>query len=386
MTTNATASPAATVPAPTAGGPPPGFASQYVVNADAALEAPFKGVTADGAVIPGLYPLASTGVSTEPIREAAAAYLASLTPYQRRKTEFAVDAREWRIWSNIHPPLMRHGLPIFEMLPAQRDAAHNLLRASLSVQGWETARDVMRLNWTVAEMTGKFDEYGEGQYWLSIMGTPSADAPWGWQLDGHHCIINYFVLGDQVTMTPCFLGSEPVFAGEGKYAGTRVFHAEEQRGLELMRSLDGGQQAKAVIGEELPPDVFTTAFRDNFELRYQGVNHTELTGPQQRLLWDVVETYAGRLRPGHADVRLAEVRRHLDDTHFAWIGGSGDTDVFYYRVHSPVILIEFDHQRGVAFRGTPTSRNHIHSVVRTPNGNDYGRDLLRQHYEHSHRR
>ena len=25
-------------------------------------------------------------------------------------------------------------------------------------------------------------------------------------------------------------------------------------------------------------------------------------------------------------------------------------------------------------------REHIHAVVRTPNGNDYGKDLLRQHY------
>jgi hypothetical protein len=24
---------------------------------------------------------------------------------------------------------------------------------------------------------------------------------------------------------------------------------------------------------------------------------------------------------------------------------------------------------------------HVHSVVRTPNGNDYGKDLLRLHYE-----
>jgi hypothetical protein len=31
------------------------------------------------------------------------------------------------------------------------------------------------------------------------------------------------------------------------------------------------------------------------------------------------------------------------------------------------------------------SRDHIHTVVRTPNGNDYGRDLLRQHYaQHDH--
>jgi hypothetical protein len=30
-------------------------------------------------------------------------------------------------------------------------------------------------------------------------------------------------------------------------------------------------------------------------------------------------------------------------------------------------------------------KEHIHAVVRTPNGNDYGKDLLRQHYErHAH--
>jgi len=27
------------------------------------------------------------------------------------------------------------------------------------------------------------------------------------------------------------------------------------------------------------------------------------------------------------------------------------------------------------------SRRHVHSVVRTPNGNDYGKDLLRQHHQ-----
>ena len=55
-----------------------------------------------------------------------------------------------------------------------------------------------------------------------------------------------------------------------------------------------------------------------------------------------------------------------------------------------MILIEFDHQRPAGLRhlagdpGVP-NREHIHTVVRTPNGNDYGKDLLRQHYEaHPH--
>ena len=46
----------------------------------------------------------------------------------------------------------------------------------------------------------------------TVMGTPSATEPWGWQFDGHHAVINYFVLGDQVVMSPHFAGSEPVIA------------------------------------------------------------------------------------------------------------------------------------------------------------------------------
>jgi hypothetical protein len=65
------------------------------------------------------------------------------------------------------------------------------------------------------------------------------------------------------------------------------------------------------------------------------------------------------------------------------MGDVGPDAVFYYREQSPVILIEFDHQGPIALpgdRSVPT-RDHVHSVVRTPNGNDYGKDLLRQHYE-----
>ena len=45
-----------------------------------------------------------------------------------------------------------------------------------------------------------------------------------------------------------------------------------------------------------------------------------------------------------------------------------------------MVLIEFDHQGGIALRTEGMTRNHIHTVIRTPNGNDYGKDLLRQHH------
>lgn len=81
---------------------------------------------------------------------------------------------------------------------------------------------------------------------------------------------------------------------------------------------------------------------------------------------------------------MADFERHLDATHFRWIGGTGEADPFYYRIQSPVAFIEFDHHAGVFLTNETPERFHIHTIVRTPNGNDYGVDLLRQHYAAAH--
>jgi hypothetical protein len=126
--------------------------------------------------------------------------------------------------------------------------------------------------------------------------------------------------------------------------------------------------------------VQTAAFRDNIQLPYEGIGATQLTAGQREQLMRLAAHYTGRLRPGHAELWQDLVRRHLDDTRFVWMGGTGAEDVFYYRIHSPVILIEFDHPPGIAFASDEPTRAHIHTVVRTPNGNDYGRDYLKQHH------
>jgi hypothetical protein len=124
-------------------------------------------------------------------------------------------------------------------------------------------------------------------------------------------------------------------------------------------------------------------------LDFTGVRASTFTEAQRRRLLDLIGVYVSNMREGHARVRMAEVADHLDRTYFAWIGGTADEDVFYYRIQSPVILIEFDHQRPIGLRhvlpADVPSREHVHSVVRTPNGNDYGKDLLRQHHAaHKH--
>ena len=349
--------------------------------------APFVGLTADGTPRSGLFPLHRTGVSVAPVVMAAKRFLAALNVTERDTACFAIDSDDWRTWSNIHPYLMRHGVSLRELNAHKRAAALELVRESLSASGFTTARDVMKLNEHIRELTGRPEEYGEWYYWLSVFGTPSETQPWGWQIDGHHLIINCFVLGDQIVLTPQFMGSEPVVAESGVYAGTRVFADEEAKGFALMQALSPAQRAEATISEDLPMEVFAAAYRDNLTLQYQGIRYDRLTAEQQQLLRELIGVYVGRIRPGHAEIRMDEVEAHLAETWFAWMGKCDAVSPFYYRVHSPVILIEFDHQRGIALDNDEPTRNHIHTLVRTPNGNDYGKDLLRQHYaqhDHSH--
>ena len=353
----------------------------------AALDGAFRGIATNGEIEKGLYSIKSTGVSTALVVDAAEAFISALSDEQRARTMFPVDDKEWRLWDNRHF-YKRQGVGFDEMDDSQRDLAFGLMKASLSARGLKQSQDIMKLNGTLAELANNFHEYGEWLYWITIMGTPSATEPWGWQIDGHHLIINYFVLGDQVVMSPVFVGSEPVHAYAGKFKGTVVMQSEQDKGLALMQALRPDQQRKAQLARvKNGNNAVAQAYRDNIDLEFSGLPASEMDDQQRALLIDVISEFVGYQADGHAKVKMSEVSEHIDRTYFAWVGDSKDDSVFYYRIHSPVVLIEFDHQRRVAppqARGGGPTREHIHAVLRTPNGNDYGKDLLRQHIENHH--
>ena len=286
-------------------------------NGERSVGEPFTGITTDGAIVPGLFPLQATGVSTEPIRRAAIDFLEVLDPTQRQQASFDIGSDAWRRWWNIHPYLMRHGVQLDHLTDQQREAALRLVEQTLSASGFRTARDVMRLNHTVGEITGSWTEYGEWVYFVSVFGTPSETEPWGWQIDGHHLIVNCFVLGDQLVVTPMFLGSEPVVAETGIYQGTSVLQTEQNEGLAFINALRAEQRSKAILYDSilstvLPPErgigadgrVQTAAFRDNMQIPYEGIRATELTAGQREQLLRLVALYTDKLRPGHAELWL----------------------------------------------------------------------------------
>jgi hypothetical protein len=101
--------------------------------------------------MPGLFQISPSGVSTEPVRNAAEKFMASLNNVQLAKTMFPVDDIQWRKWMNQHF-YVRQGISMQEMTEMQRDLAFGLMRASLSTRGFELTRNLMRLNETLAEL------------------------------------------------------------------------------------------------------------------------------------------------------------------------------------------------------------------------------------------
>jgi hypothetical protein len=177
-----------------------------------------------------------------------------------------------------------------------------------------------------------------------------------------------------------------VIATSGRYKGVSVLQEEQDQGLAMLLALDDRQREKAILNSDKKQNYnLTEAFKDNVVLDYAGARVADFAPSSRSRLLDLMQLYVGNMDEGHARLRMDEVKRHIDKTWFAWIGGSDSNSLYYYRIHSPVILIEFDHQRPanlarLAKDPTLPTRQHIHCVVRTPNGNDYGKDLLRQHY------
>ncbi|MFC8342229.1 DUF3500 domain-containing protein [Streptomyces sp. NPDC057280] len=346
----------------------------------------FFGLTTDGKRIDDLFTIHSTKVATAPVISAANAFLAALTDDQKTSTQFTVHSTEWRLWSNIDS-YERQGVSLADLSDDQKALGTALLKTALSADGLETTEKIRKINQAAGEAIGNTNSFNEDAYYWTVMGTPSATEPWGFQFDGHHLVINYFVLGSQVVMSPCFWGSEPT-SMEIDGETVTVCHEEVAASLAFINSLTAAQQAVAIESTTKSNESMKAgAFSDNTVQEYTGLKGSKLTAAQRKKLLGVVEAFVGRAKADAAKVRMAEVAQHLSDTYVTWAGGTGDTDAFYIRVHSPVVWVEVDCQApgplaGAygATQGSGATQKHVHSIIRTPNGNDYGKELLRQHY------
>lgn len=349
----------------------------------------FTGITADGRVIPGLFPLGGAeGAPTAAATQAAQAFLSALTPEQAELVTHEVDSKVWRGWMNPEFYVNRFGLRLEELDEQVRACALALVEASLSPAGYTQLANAMATNAMLGDLVGLPALLNENSYNINVFGTPSEVEPWGWNLYGHHVCVNSLFIGGQQVLTPVFFGAEPNEL-ETPHGTTPMFTEHESSALDLIRSLSPDQRAKAIIyglkrdpampeGRIHPGDELHLggAFQDNRVIPYEGLNLADATTEQKQKALAVIDVFLRYQPAGPRAARLTAVQEHWADTWLSWIGGTGDKDVFYCRIQSPVIMVEFDHHAGIWLANTEPEKFHIHTLVRTPNGNDYGAALV----------
>jgi hypothetical protein len=329
--------------------------------------------------------------SATQMSRAALEFLETLDSDALGEAHFDLETDERATWSNLPLRMVRpSGLLVGDMTDDQRAALHDLLRASMSSQGYAKMTGIMRLDdllydFGYARLTAEPDTAetrerlewlktrSSGNYAVGVFGDPASNN-WGWKIAGHHGAANFTVADGNVGFTPTFVGSSPMIVDQGAYQGWSVLPHEGSRGIEFMSSLTEAQQNSARMSPDVPRDIFEGPGRRGSLSEYEGLSTSELSVGQMRLLQALVGEYVRNADFDAAEAQLdligAEGWEHL---YFSWRGPVDQHGVFYYRVHGPRVLIEYNRQ----------NPNHDHSIIRDP-ANDYGEDWLEIHYQEHH--
>ncbi|HEX7260333.1 MAG TPA: DUF3500 domain-containing protein [Luteolibacter sp.] len=305
---------------------------------------------------------------------AAEKFLATLDPAQKSRAALSFTGEERENFHYI--PRDRAGLPLKEMTASQREAVMALLDSALSQAGKLKVTQIMTLEGILAE-TEKNPTYRDpGKYCLTIFGTPGDAKGWGWRFEGHHLSLNLTFVGDKVSVTPAFLGTNPAEVRAGKYQGLRPLAAEEDLARALVAQLIATGKSAVIFSEKPPAEILTAAARTATALEPVGIPAADMNDVQQTALLSLISQYTGRYRPELAASDMAKIRAaDIAKIRFGWAGGTNPGEAYYYRIQGPTFLMEAANVQNHA--------NHLHTTWRDFNG-DFGRDLLREHVEKEH--
>jgi len=314
-------------------------------------------------------PLAQTKATR--IVNAANAFLSTLDQKQRQSVMFAYDDEKQRArWSNLPTTMVpRSGLTLRELNPAQRSAALALLSSVLSPKGFQKVQEIIE-----ADELLKVDErskamFGKDLYYISILGTPSAQDPWMIQFGGHHLGLNVTIAGERGILTPTLTGAQPaLYTINGKTI--RPLGRESDKAIALLNALDESQQKQAVLSSRMA-DLVLGPGQDGKTIQPEGLKASAMTERQREMLLDVISEWAGIVQDSSATPRMAEIKADMKDTWFMWSGPTtvtpGSNITAYYRIQGPHLVIEYAPQQ---LGGNPAL--HVHTMYRDPT-NDYGR-------------
>ena len=320
-------------------------------------------------------PTASAADTTARIVSAAQALVATLDDAGKAKVQFPFEGPQKTRWSNLPSGIFqRQGLRLGDLTAAQKAAVMNLLTVALSRDGYRKVTEIMKGDEVLRATSGGRGPgggrggltFGEAEYFLAFVGTPSTTAPWMLQFGGHHLAINLTLAGSQASMTPSLPAAQPAtYTVESREI--RPLGKENDKAFALINALDATQRGQAILPSRVA-DLVLGPGQDGRTIQPEGIRATALTTSQQTMLLELIREWAGIMNDAFAEPRMADIKANLPQTYFAWSGPTTNGSAAYFRIQGPTLVIEYAPQGGV---------DHIHTIYRDPT-NDYGAKFARK--------
>jgi Protein of unknown function (DUF3500) len=327
--------------------------------------------------IAGILLIGTITLPAQDISQKAIEFLNSVASL-KTQTQYSLDDTERFNWAFV--PLARKGPTFHDFNDQQKTAALELLRASLSVSGYQKASAIMSNENTLREIEGL--EVGSTyrdplNYHFTIFGTPSKDKAWGWRFEGHHVSINFaFNKNELVSSTPSFFGANPGIVQRGAEKGREILKLETDLGYSLVQSLNEDQLKAARFSTTALPEIVSSNNRKATSLSPEGIRFTALNENQKKIFNQLLEVFVKNYEFGFSKKLMEKIQKAgIDNLSFAWAGSLTPGEGHYYRIQGPMLLIEYDN--------TQTNANHVHTAVRDLT-NDFAEDILREHYRKEH--
>ncbi len=326
--------------------------------------------------------LFATQVNAQDLYQKANAFLDALSPELRSKAHFTLDDPER---FNIHfVPIARKGASFHDFNDEQKKLALDLLRASLSNEGFRKSTEIIELEKVLIVVENNQNKMPDGspmrdplKYYIWVFGDPSQDNFWGWRFEGHHLSLSFTSNDNQVvSSTPSFFGSNPAIVNVDGFDHQEVLKSETDLGFKLVNSLNKENLAIALFSDTAPKEIITKNNRKAENLDPKGISYGQLNDKQKEIFLDLLNVYIDNYEAGYSETLRKRIEQAgVENLSFAWAGSLQPGTGHYYRIQGPMLLIEYDNIQNNA--------NHVHSVVRDLS-NDFAEDLLKAHYQDDH--
>lgn len=344
----------------------------------------------------------STDTEIEALRTAMVAFRSSLSDDLLSQASNCLDDDRFLTWTNT-PNFdgdTRDGITYGDLSSTQLTAFKEMLQLFLSDDGYEKVQEITEEAEAWLEDVNS-NNWSPDYYSIDLFGDPETSGSWGFQLDGHHCAINFLVNGDNVSMVPAFLAGEPAewnseLASEkntGSGYDYNIFENEKANLITLYDEMTNDEKTAGVSDanstQSLEVGAPSEGSTDSYAGEYDysgfatGLKYSDMSTDTQANLVTLMKDHVYNLSDSFAADWWADIEANIDDTYFTLILVDGDVpsteSQFYYRIYNPYLWAEFNTEDSTGQNAsTVDDWNHVHSITRIPNnpntdnGGDYG--------------